>query len=65
MTIAALIFAAAGWIAFAREWRAHVGLTVRRNTLFDAIKHGDDEHRAWLRKAIDEHFAPITPSEET
>ena len=25
-------------------------------TLFDAIAHGDDEHRAWLKKAIDDHF---------
>ena len=26
-------------------------------TLFDAIAHGDDEHRAWLRQAIEDHFA--------
>jgi hypothetical protein len=25
--------------------------------LFDAIAHGDDEHRAWLKQAIDDHFA--------
>ena len=25
-------------------------------SLFDAIKHGDDNHQAWLRKAIQEHF---------
>ena len=27
------------------------------DSLFDAIAHGDDEHRAWLKKAIDDHFA--------
>ncbi len=26
-------------------------------TLFDAIQHGDAEHREWLRQAIDAHFA--------
>lgn len=25
-------------------------------SLYDAIVHGDDSHRAWLRKSIDEHF---------
>jgi len=25
--------------------------------LFDAIAHGSPEHRAWLKKAIDDHFA--------
>lgn len=25
-------------------------------TLFDAIKHGDEKHQAWLRNAIDQHF---------
>ena len=29
----------------------------RRASLFDAIAHGDDEHRAWLKQAIDDHFA--------
>lgn len=28
-----------------------------RDSLFDAIKHGDAEHQAWLRLAIDAHFA--------
>lgn len=32
-------------------------LIERRNTLFEAIAHGDDEHRAWLKEAIDAHFA--------
>jgi hypothetical protein len=25
-------------------------------TLFFVIAHGDNEHRAWLKKAIDDHF---------
>jgi len=28
-------------------------------SLFDAIKHGDDEHQAWLREAIANHFAGL------
>ena len=28
-----------------------------RGSLFDAIKHGDQAHRDWLREAIDRHFA--------
>jgi hypothetical protein len=27
------------------------------DTLFDAIKHGDEEHQAWLKSAIEAHFA--------
>jgi hypothetical protein len=30
----------------ARDWRA----------LFDAIAHGDEEHRAWLKEAIEAYF---------
>lgn len=26
------------------------------NTLFDAIAHGDDDHRAWLKTALDSFF---------
>ena len=26
------------------------------NTLFDAIAHGDEKHRAWLKQAIKDHF---------
>ena len=26
------------------------------DTLFDSIKHGDEKHRAWLKKAIEDHF---------
>lgn len=31
--------------------------------LYDAIKHGDDVHKAWLKEAIDNHFAglPVPP----
>ena len=29
----------------------------RISTLFDAVAHGDDEHRAWLKQAIDDHMA--------
>ena len=28
-----------------------------RHTLFDAIAHGDQGHRDWLKDAIDKHFA--------
>ncbi|GGO89208.1 hypothetical protein GCM10011348_46420 [Marinobacterium nitratireducens] len=29
----------------------------RRDSLFSAIEHGDDEHRDWLKEAIDSHFS--------
>lgn len=35
-------------------------LQASRDTLFEAIKHGDDDHRAWLKEAIDAHFAGAT-----
>lgn len=25
-------------------------------SLFDAIAHGDDKHKAWLKEAIEKHF---------
>ena len=31
------------------------------NTLFDAIKHGDDEHKDWLKVAINKHFSIPLP----
>ncbi len=34
-----------------------VSLQCRVETLFDAIKHGDDNHQAWLEHKIKEHFA--------
>ena len=32
-------------------------------TLFDALAHGDEAHRAWLKTAITNHFAgvPVPP----
>lgn len=38
-------------------------LKAAQATLFDAIAHGDEEHRVWLKKAIDAHFAgqPVPP----
>lgn len=48
----------------------HVGNILRPShlvdqvgSLFDAIAHGDEDHRAWLKKAIAAHFAdePIPP----
>ena len=35
----------------------------RVKTLFDAIAHGSEEHRVWLKKAIDDHFSdrPVEP----
>lgn len=32
-------------------------LRERARTLFPAIAHGDASHRAWLRQAIEDHFA--------
>jgi hypothetical protein len=29
------------------------------DTLFAAIKHGDDDHQNWLRDKIREHFNPV------
>lgn len=26
------------------------------NTLYEEIRHGDDEHQKWLKDKIDEHF---------
>lgn len=31
-----------------------------RDMLFAAVEHGDEAHRAWLKKAIDDHFAGRT-----
>lgn len=32
------------------------GLVERYDTLFDAIKHGDEKHQIWLKAAIEAHF---------
>ena len=36
--------------------RALIDLTAKKNSLFEAIKHGDAAHQAWLKKAIEDHF---------
>lgn len=43
-----------------------VGMTAAQasaNSLYEAIKHGDQEHRAWLKEALDNWFAgkPVPP----
>lgn len=48
-----------------RHWLQVQGLAITADTeqtkligtLFDAIKHGDDDHKTWLKEAIDAHFA--------
>lgn len=34
-------------------------LEKKRDTLFDVIKHGDEKHRVWLKKAIEDHFKKV------
>lgn len=50
------------------ELYAQAAATIERlhsahETLFEAIKHGAEVHRAWLREAIDNHFSgkPVPP----
>jgi rubrerythrin len=31
----------------------------RIDTLFEAIKHGDEKHKDWLQQAIEDHFAGL------
>lgn len=31
-------------------------IQLKINTLYDKIAHGDEEHRKWLKEAINEHF---------
>lgn len=41
---------------------AQLALAVEKQaTLFAAIQHGNEEHREWLKSAIDNHFAPTDP----
>lgn len=41
-----------------KAWYAAQQVKQKRiDTLYDAIAHGDDQHRAWLKKKIEEHFA--------
>lgn len=39
--------------------QAASSLRARVSSLFSAIQHGDDEHRAWLKEAIEKHFAGV------
>ena len=38
-------------------------LALRVDSLFDAIAHGDADHREWLKEAIENHMAglPVPP----
>lgn len=36
--------------------KAYAKLSAQVLTLFDAIKHGDEEHQKWLKEKIEEHF---------
>lgn len=38
------------------EALAHQKLIVQKNSLFEAIAHGDDAHREWLKESIERHF---------
>lgn len=40
--------------AFERALQQHLA---RIESLFPAIAHGSEAHRAWLKKAIDDHIA--------
>lgn len=44
-------------IATARLIAAAPDYKAARDSLFSAIEHGDEMHRAWLKEAIDAHFA--------
>lgn len=44
-------------VALTRLERRCAEMEKAQSTLFDAIAHGDDGHRAWLRDAIERHFA--------
>lgn len=46
----------------------HMEMTrVRIESLFEAIKHGDEKHQTWLKQAIEDHFAgrPVNSPERT
>ncbi len=46
----------------AEQWQEEMclaSLEERIATLFEALAHGSDEHRAWLKQAIDNHFSGI------
>ena len=37
--------------------RISLQLQKQISTLYDVIKHGDEEHQKWLKEAIDKHFS--------
>ena len=43
--------------AFHRDHFTPEGRAFRIDTLFDAIAHGDADHRAWLKEKLGEHFS--------
>ena len=49
--------------AFAKHRLAHQPQPVDVKKLFNAIRHGDDEHRSWLRDALETFFEdrPVPP----
>lgn len=44
LTIAASIFAAAGWLAFAKEWRAHVATERSRWIVWETLKQVEADY---------------------
>lgn len=59
--IAAVMLVVAGVIAFFRE-KPHdrtKDLESSIRSLFDKIKHGDQEHQDWLQNEIKEHFKDV------
>ena len=61
MHIAKLVFAPGGLLSSEPAARELILATLEEqqskiDTLFEAIAHGDSEHRAWLKDAIDKHF---------
>jgi hypothetical protein len=40
-----------------KKYQAAQIIAARARTLFDALAHGDDAHRAWLKQAIEDHLA--------
>jgi len=43
--------------AESNAWARVAELEDLRDSLFEKIKHGDDDHQAWLKNAIEDHFA--------
>jgi hypothetical protein len=39
------------------DMQAYAGCLEKKiKSLYNAIAHGDEQHRAWLKEAIDKHF---------